>query len=197
MKIRPATRLTSIYAPGRDALIFIRNSLFSPKAQAVLAHHVGTVPLRFVHAPIRPRQFEAAVLPLFTACSFIRPAHLLGNMLFVLGSRRQSRLLCPFRLLLLLRFLRLASGLTAYRVHLHNSVPGRCERSDFRCARPVHASLPRNRILTLILIFLVPAPASGFALWFLISLQPASVRRRRGNSGVVLVGAIGGFRPDI
>ncbi len=181
-----------------NALIFIYELTLSPKAQAVLATTYGTVPSRFVHALSGHGNFEAAVLPLFTSMFLHNgPAHLLGNMLFlwIFGDNVED-FFGHFGYFFFYVFCGLASGLTHIAFNLHNSVPAVGASGAISGVLGAYMLLyPRNRILTLILIFLVPLPAFVIlGYWFLIQFAAGvSSFGAAATGGVAWWAHIGGF----
>src|SRR5216684_6812695 len=114
----------------------------------------------------------AAVLPLFTSMFLHNgPAHLLGNMLFlwIFGDNVED-FFGHFGYFFFYLFCGLASGLTHIAFNLHNSVPAVGASGAISGVLGAYMLLyPRNRILTLILIFLVPLPAFVIlGYWFVI-----------------------------
>src|SRR5260221_3948020 len=155
-----------------NALVFVYELTLSHKAQAALATVYGTVPSRFDHLLSGHANFEIALLPLFTSM-FLHssPAHLLGNMLFlwIFGDNVED-FFGHFGYLLFYVFCGLTSGLTHIAFNLHSSVPAVGASGAISGVLGAYMLLyPRNRILTLILIFLVPLPAFVIlGYWFLI-----------------------------
>jgi membrane associated rhomboid family serine protease len=181
-----------------NALVFVYELTLSPKGQVALATAYGTVPSRFTHLLSGHGHFEAALLPLFTSM-FLHAGlpHLLGNMLFlwIFGDNVEDffghigyfgfYVLCG-----------IASGLTHIAFNLSNTVPAVGASGAISGVLGAYILLyPRNRILTLILIFLVPLPAFLIlGYWFLLQFAAGiSSLGVAATGGVAWWAHIGGF----
>ena len=181
-----------------NALVFIYEISLPHRVQASLAITYGTVPSRFLHALGGHGHIEAAVLPLLTSM-FLHgnPAHLLGNMLFlwIFGDNVEDFFGHAGYLFFYL-FCGVASGLVHIAFNLHSPVPAVGASGAISGVLGAYILLyPTNRILTLILIFLVPLPAFiilGF--WFLLQFTAGiSSFGAAATGGVAWWAHIGGF----
>ena len=142
--------------------------------------------------------FEAAFLPLVTSM-FLHSgfAHILGNMLFlwIFGDNVEAEF-GHLQYLLFYLVCGVGAGLTHIAFNLHSHLPALGASGAISGVMGAYIVLePRNRILTLIFIFVVRVPAvivlgMWFAMQFLsgISELGASV-----NGGVAVWAHIGGF----
>jgi membrane associated rhomboid family serine protease len=142
--------------------------------------------------------FELAFLPLFTSM-FLHSgfAHILGNMLFlwIFGDNVEAAF-GHLRYLFFYLFCGVGAGLVHIAFNAHSHLPALGASGAISGVMGAYIVLePRNRILCLIFIFVVPVPAvivlgGWFALQFLsgIGTLGASV-----NGGVAVWAHIGGF----
>ena len=181
-----------------NALVFLYEITLSPKGQVALATVYGTVPARFAHVLSGHGQLEAALLPLFTSM-FLHAGlpHLLGNMLFlwIFGDNVEEFFghIGYFAFYVLCG---IASGLTHIVFNLHNTLPAVGASGAISGVLGAYMLLyPRNRILTLILIFLVPLPAFLIlGYWFLLQFVAGiSSLGVAATGGVAWWAHIGGF----
>lgn len=184
-----------------NSLIFVYEITLSPRAQTAFATTYGTIPVRFAHVLSSHGQLEAALLPLFTSM-FLHAnlAHLLGNMLFlwIFGDNVEDFFghIGYFAFYVLSG---VASGLTHIAFNLHNTLPAVGASGAISGVLGAYLLLyPRNRILTLILIFLVPLPAFLIlGYWFLVQffagISSFGMAATKGVGGVAWWAHIGGF----
>jgi len=181
-----------------NAAVFIYEITLPRGAQVSLAMTYGTVPSRFAHVLAGHGSIEAAFLPLFTSM-FLHggPAHLLGNMLFlwIFGDNVED-FFGHIGYLFFYLFCGIVSGLTHIAFNLHSSVPAVGASGAISGVLGAYILLyPTNRILTLILIFLVPLPAFIIlGYWFLLQFAAGiSSFGAAATGGVAWWAHIGGF----
>lgn len=181
-----------------NALVFVCELTLSHRAQAALATMYGTVPSRLAHALSGHGSFETALLPLFTSMFLHNgPAHLLGNMLFlwIFGDNVED-FFGHFGYLIFYLFCGIASGLTHIAFNLHSPIPAVGASGAISGVLGAYILLyPTNRILTLVLIFLVPIPAFIIlGYWFILQFVAGiSSFGAAATGGVAWWAHIGGF----
>lgn len=142
--------------------------------------------------------FEAAFLPLVTSM-FLHSgfAHILGNMLFlwIFGDNVEAEF-GHLQYLLFYFVCGIGAGLTHIAFNLHSHVPALGASGAISGVMGAYIVLePRNRILTLIFIFVVRVPAViVLGLWFAMQfLSGISELGASVNGGVAVWAHIGGF----
>jgi membrane associated rhomboid family serine protease len=181
-----------------NSLVFLYELTLSHKAQAGLASMYGSVPSRLTHVLSGHGNVETALLPLFTSMFLHNgPAHLLGNMLFLwIFGDNVEEFFGHFGYLAFYLFCGITSGLTHIAFNLHNSIPAVGASGAISGVLGAYMLLyPRNRVLTLVLIFLVPIPAFVIlGYWFLIQFVAGiSSFGAAATGGVAWWAHIGGF----
>lgn len=181
-----------------NALVFLYELTLPHRTQAALASVYGTVPVRFAHALTGHGHLQAAILSLFTSM-FLHAglAHLLGNMLFlwIFGDNVED-FFGHFGYLIFYIFCGIASGLTHIAFNLHSPLPAVGASGAISGVLGAYIVLyPTNRILTLVLIFLVPIPAFIIlGYWFLLQFAAGiSSFGAAATGGVAWWAHIGGF----
>jgi membrane associated rhomboid family serine protease len=142
--------------------------------------------------------FEAAFLPLVTSM-FLHSgfAHILGNMLFlwIFGDNVEAEF-GHLQYLLFYFVCGIGAGLTHIAFNLHSHLPALGASGAISGVMGAYIVLePRNRILTLIFIFVVRVPAViVLGLWFTMQfLSGISELGASVNGGVAVWAHIGGF----
>jgi len=142
--------------------------------------------------------FEAAFLPLVTSM-FLHSgfAHILGNMLFlwIFGDNVEAEF-GHLQYLLFYFVCGIGAGLTHIAFNLHSHLPALGASGAISGVMGAYIVLePRNRILTLIFIFVVRVPAMiVLGLWFAMQfLSGISELGASVNGGVAVWAHIGGF----
>ena len=181
-----------------NSLVFLYEITLPHRAQLTLASIYGTVPTRFAHALTGHGQLDGAILPLFTSM-FLHAglAHLLGNMLFlwIFGDNVED-FFGHIGYLIFYLFCGVASGLVHIAFNLHSSLPAVGASGAISGVLGAYILLyPTNRILTLILIFLVPLPAFIIlGYWFVLQFAAGvSSFGASATGGVAWWAHIGGF----
>jgi membrane associated rhomboid family serine protease len=142
--------------------------------------------------------FEAAFLPLVTSM-FLHSgfAHILGNMLFlwIFGDNVEAEF-GHLQYLLFYFVCGIGAGMTHIAFNLHSHLPALGASGAISGVMGAYIVLePRNRILTLIFIFVVRVPAViVLGLWFAMQfLSGISELGASVNGGVAVWAHIGGF----
>jgi membrane associated rhomboid family serine protease len=181
-----------------NIVVFLYEITLTGRAQAALASVYGTVPIRYTHLLAGHGHVEAALIPLFTSM-FLHGniAHLLGNMLFlwIFGDNVED-FFGHIGYLAFYLFCGVTAGLAHILFNLHSSVPAVGASGAISGVLGAYLLLyPGNRVLTLVLIFVVPLPAFiilGF--WFLLQfLAGLSSLGAAATGGVAVWAHIGGF----
>jgi membrane associated rhomboid family serine protease len=181
-----------------NVLVFFYELSLSQRAQTALASLYGTVPIRFAHLLSGHGHAEATFLPLFTSM-FLHAGilHLLGNMLFlwIFGDNVED-FFGHMGYLAFYLFCGIASGLVHIAFNFHSSLPAVGASGAISGVMGAYVLLyPRAKVLTLVLIFLVPLPAFVIlGYWFFIQFAEglSSVGAMSGG-GVAWWAHIGGF----
>jgi len=173
-------------------------SLTSPRALKAFELTYAMTPSRIAGWMHGHGSFEAAFLPLLTSMFLHNGvAHLLGNMLFlwVFGDNVEAEF-GHFRYLLFYLFCGIGAGLVHMAFNYGSPVPALGASGAISGVLGAYIVLePRNRVLTLVFIFLVRVPAVvvlgvWFALQFLSGLSELGAHV---NGGVAVWAHIGGF----
>jgi len=181
-----------------NILVYLYQITLSQRAQVLLTNIYGTVPAHYARILAGRGSLEAALTSLFTSMFLhASPAHLLGNMLFlwIFGDNVED-FFGHIGYLAFYLFCGVASGLTHILFNLHSSVPAVGASGAISGVLGAYLLLyPRNRILTLILIFLVPLPAFLIlGYWFLLQFVAGiSSFGAAATGGVAWWAHIGGF----
>jgi membrane associated rhomboid family serine protease len=181
-----------------NTIVFLYEITLPHRAQIALAMTFGTVPVRFSHLLADHGHLEAALLPLLTSM-FLHAgiAHLLGNMLFlwIFGDNVED-FFGHIGYLGFYLFCGIASGLIHIVFNLNANVPAVGASGAISGVMGAYILLyPRARVLTLVLIFLVPLPAFIIlGYWFLLQFAAGiSSFGAAATGGVAWWAHIGGF----
>ncbi len=181
-----------------NIVVFLYQITLTHRAQDALAHVYGTVPIHYAQLLAGRGHLESALIPLFTSM-FLHggPAHLLGNMLFlwIFGDNVED-FFGHIGYLAFYLFCGVTSGLTHILFNLHSSVPAVGASGAISGVLGAYLLLyPSNRVLTLILIFVVPLPAFIIlGYWFLLQFAAGlSSLGAAATGGVAWWAHIGGF----
>jgi membrane associated rhomboid family serine protease len=178
--------------------VFVYQLTLPPRAFQAFVTLNATIPARFPawfagHAP-----FEIAFLPLLTSM-FLHSgiAHILGNMLFlwIFGDNVEDYY-GHLGYLVFYIGCGIGSGLLHVVFNLHSALPAIGASGAISGVMGAYLVLyPRARILTLVLIFLVPIPAVFILVyWFLLQLlSGVSTLGAAASGGVAWWAHIGGF----
>lgn len=181
-----------------NAVVFIYELTLNRHGQDVLAHVYGTVPSHYAQLLAGHGLLEPAALALITSM-FLHggPAHLLGNMLFlwIFGDNVEDYF-GHIAYLFFYLFCGVVSGLTHVAFNLHSNVPAIGASGAISGVLGAYLLLyPHNRVLTLILIFVVPIPAFIIlGYWFLLQFVAGITSfGAAATGGVAWWAHIGGF----
>jgi len=181
-----------------NILVFLYQATLTDRAQVSLANVYGTVPTHYAHLLAGRGNLEAAIIPLFTSM-FLHGGllHLLGNMLFlwIFGDNVED-FFGHVGYLVFYLFCGVVSGLTHIAFNLHSPIPAVGASGAISGVLGAYLLLyPRNRILTLILFFVVPLPAFIIlGYWFLLQFAAGiSSFGAAATGGVAWWAHIGGF----
>lgn len=170
----------------------------SPRALKTLEMTYAMVPARIAGWFSGHGSFEAALLPLLTSM-FLHSGfpHLLGNMLFlwIFGDNVEAEF-GHGRYLVFYFICGIGAGLVHVLFNFHSRIPALGASGAISGVLGAYIVLePRNRILTLIFIFLIRVPAVVvLGLWFAMQfLSGLSELGTRVNGGVAVWAHIGGF----
>jgi len=178
--------------------VFLYQLTLNPYAFRIFATANAMVPARIPAFLSGNGSFEAAFLPLVTSM-FLHAgiAHLLGNMLFlwIFGDNVEAAF-GHFWYLLFYFFCGVGSGLVHIAFNLNSHIPALGASGAISGVLGAYIVLePRNRILTLVFIFLVRVPAViVLGLWFVLQfLSGIGSLGSTVNGGVAVWAHIGGF----
>jgi membrane associated rhomboid family serine protease len=172
--------------------------VISPRAFKALELTYATVPARISGWVAGHGSFETAFLPLLTSMFMHNGiAHLLGNMLFlwVFGDNVEADF-GHLRYLLFYLLCGIGSGLVHVAFNYHSQLPALGASGAISGVLGAYIVLePRNRILTLVFIFLIRVPAVVvLGVWFAMQfLSGISTIGTRMNGGVAVWAHVGGF----
>src|SRR5262249_24976281 len=145
-----------------NTVAFLYELTLSRHGQDVLAHVYGTVPSHYAQLLSGQGLLEPAALALITSM-FLHggPAHLVGNMLFLSIFGDNFEVYCGhIAYFFFFFFCGVVSGLPHIAFNLHSNVPAIGASGAISGVLGAYLLLyPHNRVLTLILIFVVPIPA--------------------------------------
>jgi membrane associated rhomboid family serine protease len=181
-----------------NMVIFLYGITLPHRVQNALAMTYGTIPVRFEHLLAGGGQAEATLITLFTSM-FLHGglAHLLGNMLFLwIFGDNVEEFFGHAGYLVFYLFCGVTSGVTHILFNLHSAVPAVGASGAISGVMGAYIFLfPHSRILTLVLIFLVPLPAFLIlGYWFLLQFAAGvSSFGIAATGGVAWWAHIGGF----
>jgi membrane associated rhomboid family serine protease len=194
-RITPLVNYALILA---NVIVFLYQATLPIRTQAALAMTYGTVPNRIAHLVSGHGRAEGALVPLFTSM-FLHAgiAHLLGNMLFLwIFGDNVEEFFGHIGYLAFYLFCGIASALVHVSFNLHASVPAVGASGAISGVMGAYILLfPRARILTLVLIFLVPLPAFLIlGYWFVLQFAAGvSSFGASATGGVAWWAHVGGF----
>src|SRR5271165_2424866 len=178
--------------------VFIYQLTLTPSAFKAFVIANAMVPARVSGWMGGHGSFEAAFLPLVTSM-FLHSgfAHILGNMLFlwIFGDNVEAEF-GHLQYLLFYFACGIGAGLTHIAFNFHSHLPALGASGAISGVMGAYIVLePRNRILTLIFIFVVRVPAVVvLGLWFAMQfLSGVSELGASVNGGVAVWAHIGGF----
>jgi len=178
--------------------VFIYQLTLTPHAFQTFVVANAMVPARIPAVLNGYGSFEAALLPLVTSM-FLHAgiAHILGNMLFlgIFGDNVEATF-GHLRYLLFYFVCGVGAGLMHIAFNLNSHIPALGASGAISGVLGAYIVLePRNRILTLIFIFLVRVPAIVvLGLWFVLQfLSGIGSLGTTANGGVAVWAHIGGF----
>lgn len=181
-----------------NVAVFIYQLSLPPQAFKAFVLADAMVPARVSGWMGGHGSFEAAFLPLVTSM-FLHSgfAHILGNMLFlwIFGDNVEAEF-GHLQYLLFYFVCGIGAGLTHIAFNLHSHLPALGASGAISGVMGAYIVLePRNRILTLIFIFVVRVPAViVLGLWFAMQfLSGISALGASVNGGVAVWAHIGGF----
>jgi hypothetical protein len=178
--------------------VFLYQLTLTPHAFKIFVMANAMVPARILAFLDGYGSFEAAFLPLVTSM-FLHAgiAHIVGNMLFlwIFGDNVEAAF-GHFWYLLFYFACGVGSGLVHIAFNLNSHIPALGASGAISGVLGAYIVLePRNRILTLVFIFLVRVPAViVLGLWFLLQfLSGIGSLGSTVNGGVAVWAHIGGF----
>jgi membrane associated rhomboid family serine protease len=178
--------------------VFIYQLTLTPHAFQIFVAANAMVPARIPAVFNGYGSFEAAFLPLVTSM-FLHAgiAHILGNMLFlgIFGDNVEAAF-GHLRYLLFYFVCGVGAGLMHIAFNFNSHIPALGASGAISGVLGAYIVLePRNRILTLIFIFLVRVPAIVvLGLWFVLQfLSGIGSLGTTANGGVAVWAHIGGF----
>jgi membrane associated rhomboid family serine protease len=178
--------------------VFLYQLSLTPQAFKVFVTANAMVPARIPSFLGGYGGFEAAFLPLVTSL-FLHAgvAHILGNMLFlwIFGDNVEADF-GHFRYLLFYFACGIGAGLMHVAFNFHSQVPALGASGAISGVLGAYIVLePRNRILTLVFIFLVRVPAVVvLGVWFVLQfLSGIGSLGSTANGGVAVWAHVGGF----
>ena len=178
--------------------VFIYQLSLPPQAYKAFVLADAMVPARVSGWMGGHGSFEAAFLPLVTSM-FLHSgfAHILGNMLFlwIFGDNVEAEF-GHLQYLLFYLVCGIGAGLTHIAFNLHSHLPALGASGAISGVMGAYIVLePRNRILTLIFVFVVRVPAViVLGLWFAFQfLSGINELGASVNGGVAVWAHIGGF----
>jgi membrane associated rhomboid family serine protease len=183
-----------------NVVVFLYQAALPRHMESALAFAFGTVPARFPSFLVGHTTFEAAFLPLLTSM-FLHGSllHLAGNMLFlwIFGDNVEDYF-GHLSYLLFYFACGIGGGLLHVLFNLSSGVPAIGASGAIAGVLGAYIILyPGARVLTLVLIFLVPLPAViVLGLWFVLQVLEAFNTLGlgpRAAGGVALWAHVGGF----
>jgi len=181
-----------------NVAVFLYQFTLPPYAFKVFVLSNSTVPSRFLSFLGGHLGFEPAFLPLVTSM-FLHSglAHIAGNMLFlwIFGDNVEDYF-GHFLYLIFYLTCGIGAGLLHVLFNLHSSVPALGASGAISGVMGAYMLLyPRERILTLVFIFLVPIPAVFIlGYWFLLQfLSGINALGAGATGGVAWWAHVGGF----
>jgi len=181
-----------------NSMVFLYELALPQRAQNALAMVYGTVPVRFAHLLAGAGHADTTLLTLLTSMFLHNgPAHLIGNMLFLwIFGDNVEEFFGHAGYLLFYLFCGVASGITHILFNFHSAIPAVGASGAISGVMGAYILLfPHSRILTLVLIFLVPLPAFLIlGYWFLLQfVAGVSSFAAAATGGVAWWAHIGGF----
>jgi membrane associated rhomboid family serine protease len=181
-----------------NSVVFLYGITLPHRTQYALGMAYGTVPVRFAHLFEGVGHADTTLLTLLTSMFLHNgPAHLLGNMLFLwIFGDNVEEFFGHAGYLLFYLFCGVASGITHILFNLHSTIPAVGASGAISGVMGAYILLfPNARILTLVLIFLVPLPAFLIlGYWFLLQFAAGvSSFAATTTGGVAWWAHIGGF----
>src|SRR5215469_7198683 len=181
-----------------NVAVFIYQLTLTPRVEKAFVMANSMIPERIPIWLTGHGSFEGAFFPLVTSM-FLHGgfAHILGNMLFlwIFGDNVEAYF-GHIGYLLFYFLCGVGAGLTHVAFNLHSNLPAVGASGAISGVMGAYIVLePRNRILTLIFIFLVRVPAViVLGLWFALQfLSGVSELGTHVNGGVAVWAHIGGF----
>ncbi len=192
------TPLVNYLLVAVNALVFLYSATLPLRTQNAVALTYGAVPVRFAHLFAGHGHADSTLLTLLTSMFLHNgPAHLLGNMLFLwIFGDNVEEFFGHAGYLAFYLFCGVASGLTHILFNFHSTVPAVGASGAISGVMGAYILLfPRARILTLVLIFLVPLPAFIIlGYWFVLQFAAGvSSFGAAATGGVAWWAHIGGF----
>jgi membrane associated rhomboid family serine protease len=191
----PFVNITLILA---NVAVFLYQLTLPPRAEQVFVLAHATVPSRFLSFLNGHLGFETAFLPL-VASMFLHSGvlHIAGNMLFlwIFGDNVED-FFGHFPYLLFYLVCGIGAGLLHVLFNLHSTLPALGASGAISGVMGAYLILyPRERILTLAFIFLIPIPAVFILVyWFLLQfLSGVSSLGAAATGGVAWWAHVGGF----
>ena len=184
-----------------NVAVFFYQSSLPPLLQKSFIYSNGTIPARFPALLNGHTSFEHAFLPLLTSI-FLHGGllHIAGNMLFlwVFGDNIEDYF-GHFPYLLFYLFCGVGSGLIHVLFNWGSTIPAIGASGAISGVMGAYVLLfPRERILTLVFIFLVPIPAIFvLGVWFIFQFMEAlnmlGTSSMVAGGGVAVWAHVGGF----
>lgn len=183
-----------------NIIVFLYQAALPAQLGNALAFTFGTVPARFPSFLAGHTSFEVAFIPLLTSM-FLHGSwlHIAGNMLFlwIFGDNVED-FFGHFQYLLFYLVCGIGAGLLHVLFNFSSAVPALGASGAISGVMGAYLILyPRARVLTLVLIFLVPIPAVVvLGWWFVIQFLQAVNGLGLGvrpSGGVAWWAHIGGF----
>ena len=191
----PVVNITLILA---NVAVFLHQYTLPPYGLKMFVLSNATVPARIPSALAGHMGFEAALLPLFTSM-FLHAGllHIAGNMLFlwIFGDNVEDYFgHLPYLFFYLV--CGIGAGLLHVLFNLSSTVPALGASGAISGVMGAYMLLyPRERILTLVFIFLIPIPAVFIlGYWFLLQfLAGINALGASASGGVAVWAHVGGF----
>jgi membrane associated rhomboid family serine protease len=191
----PIVNITLILA---NVAVFLYQLTLPPRMEQAFVMANATVPSRFLSFMNGHLGFETAFLPL-VASMFLHSGllHIAGNMLFlwIFGDNVEDSFgHLPYLLFYLV--CGIGAGLLHVLFNLHSTLPALGASGAISGVMGAYLILyPRERILTLVFIFLIPIPAVFILVyWFLLQfLSGVSSLGATATGGVAWWAHVGGF----
>jgi membrane associated rhomboid family serine protease len=185
-----------------NVMVFLHQLSLPPKAADVFVHAYGLIPAKISLALAGKRySLEGAFIPLFT-CMFLHGSfwHIVGNMwfLWIFGANVEDRLgSIPYLFFYLM--CGIGSGLSQVLFSWGSNVPSIGASGAISGVLGAFiVFFPGSRILTLVILFILPVPALVFiGLWFVVQflsgVESLGLPASANMGGVAWWAHIGGF----